>query len=169
MNFTEQQIEERFGKLPPHVQKAIQSNHVEETVRAVGSRHALHIDQIGKLVDITLLLMLGLIEPKRFSMEIQNELKIGSAASDPVAQDLSDSLFVPIRESMQTLAAQSTSQTAKPLSAPSPGAAALKALPPAEELLLAPHASVPTVIDMSPKTAAPAAGKPRDPYREPTE
>lgn len=97
----EKQIKERFDKLPPAVQQAIQSADLEAKLQAIGQKDGLHIDQIGDLQDETLLVMMGLSDPGEFASRIEERLHLPPQKAVSIAEAISTQVFVPIRTSMQ--------------------------------------------------------------------
>jgi uncharacterized protein YciI len=100
-NELEKQIQARFEELPEDVQKAIQSEDIEKKLTAIGTKHQLHIDQLGALGDETRMVMMGFVDPGEFAQGIAQQLNLDQAKAVAVANDVSTELFVPIRESMQ--------------------------------------------------------------------
>lgn len=111
---TDQQIQERFAQLPPDMQQAIESSHVEEHLQTVGTRFGLHIDQLGALKDATYLVMLGFADPSEFAADIADFAHLSKDAAAQVAQSIDAELFTPIRQSMQVFAAGQGSGAPKP-------------------------------------------------------
>lgn len=91
----------RFEELPELVQNAIKSADFDQKMQGVVQRHQLHIDQAGALGDETLMVMMGFTPPAEFAESIEKQLNVSKAQSEAIAQDVSDSLFIPIREAMQ--------------------------------------------------------------------
>lgn len=97
-------IKARMEELPEDVRAAIQSAEVGKHLQEVGTKYKLHIDQIETLGNETYLVMLGFTEPDEFAENIQKEVKVPNDQANLIAQDISNTLFVPIRESMQRFA-----------------------------------------------------------------
>lgn len=97
----QQQIKTRIAELPDDVQKAILSADLDTRIQAIGNKHHLHIDQTGKLGDETLLVMLAFSDPNEFVGHLENGLGVSRAEAEGIAQDVSNDVFMPIRESMK--------------------------------------------------------------------
>jgi len=95
------QIQERFEELPVDVQRAIQSSDLEQKLQRVSTKHKLHIDQAGALGDEVRLVMLGFAAPDDFPQQLVEQLGLTTEQANALAQDVSNEIFVPIRESMQ--------------------------------------------------------------------
>src|SRR3989344_219350 len=100
------QIQERMEDLPEDVQKAIKSADLEKKIQEIGQKHKLHIDQVASLSDETLLVMLGFTSPADFPDGLMKELSVSNDQALAVAQDINDTIFMPIRESMQEYMAE---------------------------------------------------------------
>jgi hypothetical protein len=98
---SDQDIQSRFEELPEDVRQAVQSADMASALQAVGATHGLHVDQLGSLEDEALLVMLGFANPAQFPDAIKNALKIDDAAARDIAREVSERLFVPIRNSMR--------------------------------------------------------------------
>ncbi len=96
-----QKIQARFEELPQDVQRAITSADADKKIQEIGVKNALHIDQIGSLSDETYLVMLGFTEPTEFAGTIAKQVKVPQDKAEAIARELSEALFVPIRQSMQ--------------------------------------------------------------------
>ena len=94
-------IKDRLEELPEDTRKAVQSADVDKKIQEIGAKNALHLDQIGNLGDETYMVMLGFTDPAEFAENLAKELNVPKEKAEAVAQDVSASLFVPIRESMQ--------------------------------------------------------------------
>src|SRR3989338_1030179 len=97
----QKQIEERLAELPADVQNAIAASDMEQKLNAVGAKHHLHIDQIGYLQDETLLIMLGFAEMSTFAEALGKALSVPAEEAKMLAEEVSNQIFVPIRESMK--------------------------------------------------------------------
>jgi len=187
----QQQVQKRLAELPQDVQAAVRSAELAQKVQAIGKKHALHIDQIGKLEDEVYLVMLGFSDPAEFAENLGEELGLAKDQAIEVVTEVTHDIFMPIRASMQAWAeeqaskedaeviteALSTKETqAKATPAPIeprivPAAPSLKPDLLAAEAMLA-EKKVTTQAPAAPKPT-PDPNKPQnykaDPYREPPE
>jgi len=133
-NDIQRQIEERLGELPEDVRLAILSSDFEKKVHEVGKVHGLHIDQIEALGDETMLVMLGFSATQAFADNIQNSARVSRDEAHKMAAEVSDQVFLPIRESMKKFMAEHAERDEKPAtqiaSTPAPTNIAKPTLPP---------------------------------------
>ncbi|MFA6079829.1 MAG: hypothetical protein WC779_08805 [Candidatus Omnitrophota bacterium] len=119
--FTSEQIQDKFEKLPKDLQDAISSAEVRGTIQAVGEKHSLLIDQLGEMVDLIGLIMLGLSPSKDFVKNFSREANVDIDTATEIANDINTEVFGKIRSSMQQIQAQEeTKQTPSPVPAPTP-------------------------------------------------
>lgn len=179
-----QQIQQRIAELPADVQAAIASSDFDKKLQAIGQRHGLHLDQMQKLGDEVMLVMIGLMSADNFAANIAGEVGIDAEKAGRIATDVNAEIFIAIRESLKTIAAspaqgaptpanpvaptQSTppAAPATPITA-TPPTQATTPVHPAEMMLSQKTVTVPPPAN----TPAPLPQKPTnykaDPYREP--
>jgi len=188
------QIEQRLDELPENIRNAVLSAETGKHIREIGQRHNLHIDQLGKLEDETMLVMLGFFDPDAFNIQLEEQLLISVQDAAAVAKDVSDEIFMPIRDSLKRFMAdrhaapaQAQPQASAPTvpTAPAPVSTPVKintpppATPPVPLVVAVPPPVIPVAPVMPPPM--PAAEKmlteqttvkpiyKTDPYREPIE
>ena len=103
MEYTTQQLEEKYRSLPEDLKKAMTEVNTAETIHNIGQKHHLHIDQIGDLADEIGLTMLGLTKPDEFVNNIKNRLQIDETTAEQIAREVNEQIFLPIRESLMKL------------------------------------------------------------------
>jgi len=148
------QVQERLAELPDDIRQAILASDFEDTFHIIGTGHQLHIDQIGALGDEIMLAMLGFTDLAQLPARLSTALRVPADMAATISQEVSDKIFVPIRESMKAFAEKKSSAPA-----PVPAAAPKAEIHPAEKMLTAP-----TVTKAPP---APPPDYKTDPYREP--
>ena len=180
-------IKLRLAELPPDVQQAVQSADLGARIQKIGTKHHLHIDQMGNLQDEVYLVMLGFEDPDAFSQNLATNLHIPIEQAAQIAADVSAEAFLPIRESMQVFAEkQEMAEVAVDQKLPPPKTPPPQTLPPpapaatpqkpslsAADMMLSQKTvsmSGPNQTAITP-AAAPTRGESYkvDPYREPTE
>lgn len=171
---TQAQIEARLAELPEDVREAVLSAQLGERLGAIGQKHSLHIDQVGKLEDETMLVMLGFFDPDQFNKQLEEQLSLSPADAAAIAQEVNTSVFMPIRESLKRFteakaaiptppSVPKEAQLPQVQTAPSPSVA------PAPVPVTPPAPSMPAVEHMlTEKTVVKPIYK-VDPYREPIE
>ena len=100
-NFTSEQIQEQFNKLPVEVQTIVESPEVRDKIQALSRRHSLMIDQTGELMDEVGLILLGLERSSTFVENISGRLNITSEKALMIAQDVNHDIFDSIKEYMK--------------------------------------------------------------------
>lgn len=103
MNYTEEQIKEKFDSLPQDVKEAISSVDTTNDVINIGDKYSLHVDQLGELVDETGLVMLGLTSPNDFVSNLKNRLDIPRQMAESLVKDINDQILIKIRASLREI------------------------------------------------------------------
>lgn len=176
---TQTKITERLAELPDDVREAILSSEFEKKIQAIGTRHQLHIDQVGKLGDETMLVMLGFTQTVDFVANIAEHIGVSREQASALATDVNNDILSTIRESLkkfserQPPATQAVSQApTPPPTSPTPAPKPQVPLAPHPHDLMLVEKTVTTPPAPAP-TAPPAPQKPTgykaDPYREPPE
>ncbi len=124
---SEKIISDQVKKLPREVKEALASEDLHKNILSIGQAHHLHVDQIGLLEDETVLVMMGLAAPADFPQEIVKQLSVSQADAEAIAGEVSDKIFLPIREAMKKF----TEQPELEKSVVMPSAAASAPIPPA--------------------------------------
>lgn len=101
INVTQEQIEERFNALPVSVQEALASAKTGERLRRIGTRHDLHIDQLGILNNITGFVILGFLERSEYLPTLIEELNISRESAGAILEDVNTEILAPIRTSLE--------------------------------------------------------------------
>ena len=95
------QIQTRMSELPPDILAAIKSADFGNKIHAIGTRHQLHIDQIGRLEDEVLLVMLAFSEAGDFVPNVVEQVHVTEDVANIIADEVSNEILRPIRESMR--------------------------------------------------------------------
>ncbi len=172
----QQKIQERLIELPQDVQDAVASADLEKTIQEIGAAHQLHIDQIQELWNFTMLVMLGFAKAENFKNLLIDQVHIPPDAADTIEGEISQKIFLPIRESMKAFARgqEDEEEAQEPL--PNAGTPiVINKIPeatapsivssPAAEPVSSPKVDVPPPYTPSPEPPKPAEYK-ADPYRE---
>ncbi len=105
--YTQEQIEERFAELPEVVQNALASSETGEMLRRIGTRHNLHIDQMGTLNDVTVFVILNIIPRASYMSTLVDELHITEEQARTIVEDVNREILTPINTALkQTTASQ---------------------------------------------------------------
>lgn len=101
--FTSDEIQSQFEKLPKDLQEAISSTEVHNSIVAIGNKYGLHVDQLGEMVDLVGLIMLGLSPSRGFVKNFSQEAGVRDDIASLIAKDINMEVFDKIRSSMQTI------------------------------------------------------------------
>src|SRR3989344_3218347 len=102
-NYTRKELGQKFQEIPEDLQELILSTETADKVYEVGSKHFLHIDQIGELADEIGLVMLGINKANNFVNHVADRLGIEMETASAITKDVNEQIFMKIRESLQKL------------------------------------------------------------------
>jgi hypothetical protein len=71
-NFTIEEINDRFNSLSPELQSIITSPAIKEGLEQIAQKNGLKLDELGVMVDLVGLIILGLLSPTEFIEEFSN-------------------------------------------------------------------------------------------------
>ncbi len=94
-------IRERFAQLPKVVQDAITSADVSQRMQELAKKHSLHVDQWEALENEVQLTLLGVVSSEDLVANLERELRINTAAATLLAEDISTTVFEPIRQELE--------------------------------------------------------------------
>lgn len=174
----QKKIEARLAELPQDIQEAVLSAELGSRIQTIGTKYQLHVDQVGTLEEEVMLTMLGFSNPTTFAEQLMEELHITPELAAQITQDITQLIFLPIRESMQGfITAHPEGKLEEKTSVPlqKPDLSTLEILAP-KQLPELPQAEVALSQTTSVSAPQPIIGeqqKPKgysaDPYREPPE
>jgi hypothetical protein len=104
--FTSDEIQNQFEKLPKDLQDAISSPEVHDSIVAIGNKYGLHVDQLGEMVDLVGLVMLGLSPSNDFIKDFAQQAEVKNDIASSIANDINKEIFGKIRSSMQSIEAK---------------------------------------------------------------
>ncbi len=103
MEYSSEQLLERFSKLPDDLKTATWDLDIEGAVGDIGIKYQLHIDQIGVLADHIALTIIGLEPIDQFKNNLEKELLLPKEKMNELIGEVNQQIFLPIRESLQRL------------------------------------------------------------------
>lgn len=157
-------LQQRMTELPPDIQEAIRSADFTKKLQSIGQKYLLHIDQLGTLENEVLMVMLGFVNPEDLVSNIVSELKVPLVTANLIATDVSQELFLPIRESMKKFSGLAAQPTAQPIHPVQPTVAVASAA--LQQPTVTPVAAMPPAATDPNK---PTKQYSTDPYHEPIE
>ena len=157
-----EEMQKQFLQLPKVVQDAINSSEIEKRLQLLATTNKLHFDQWEKLENEVMLTLLGLQAVEQLQQNIRSEVGTTDEVAKALADDISRTIFEPIRAQMEKEIAHNTAPPAPP--PPPPVVPATP--PPTQQQVSVVRAPVnETYKPGEASTARPTTGG--DPYREP--
>ncbi len=114
IQITTEQIEAQLEKLPQDLRDAVSSNEIRNTIQEVGKKHNLLIDQLGEMIDLVGLIMLGLSPAKDFVKNFTRESGVNSDIASAIAKDINNEVFSKLRLLIQSMPEKSNSEVPLP-------------------------------------------------------
>ncbi|MEK7576243.1 MAG: hypothetical protein AAB482_00975, partial [Patescibacteria group bacterium] len=109
--FTQQEILDRYDKLPQAVRDAIFSDSNSDKMLSIGRKHGLLLNKIGVLAAETGYVMVGLTHPNEFVGRLAEIFQIAPMKAKEIAEDINEQVFKPIREHLSALHDMSDAST----------------------------------------------------------
>jgi len=98
MDYTKEQLRERYDQVPPELQDAFISVDNFDVIQEIGKGAGLHIDQVGRLSEEVGLVILGFVHPKDFRERIKEKIGISDDEANLIVYELNQKIFGQIRE-----------------------------------------------------------------------
>ncbi len=95
-------LDERFAKLPQEVQVAIMQSDYQNVLFSIGTENKLNIEQMGSLEEVTNKVLLGIIHPDKYEIELQGKLPITADKVAMVVKSVNEKILLPIREILKS-------------------------------------------------------------------
>ncbi|OGI92725.1 hypothetical protein A2933_00710 [Candidatus Nomurabacteria bacterium RIFCSPLOWO2_01_FULL_46_18] len=102
-NTTLELIKERFEALPESIQEIILSSHYQEDLIEISKKYNLNVEQMGILERETTMVMMGLINPNNFEMELTKELGFEKEKGHLIVNDINEKIFLKIRDLLKLM------------------------------------------------------------------
>lgn len=100
-NYTQQQIDERYEKLPDVLKDAMFSPDIADKMVEVGKKSGLTLDKIGEIAEETGYVVLGLTAPKDFVKALEARLEKDAGKAPEIAKEINHQIFYPLREELK--------------------------------------------------------------------
>lgn len=91
-------LDPRFESLPKEVQEAIAKSGWKEKLYEIAPKYKLNIEQMGILEDITTKVMLNIINPDKYEVELASKIIIPREDISGLVKDVNEGIFQKIRE-----------------------------------------------------------------------
>lgn len=108
MAYIGEEFQKRYKTLPEDIQEALTAVASVDTIFAIGKKHGLMVDQIGKMADEIWKVMLGLANPKDFIRNLASAIGIEFEKASAIASDVNAQMFQLVRESLRRIYDSST-------------------------------------------------------------
>lgn len=101
--FTVDEIQNKFDSLPEELQEAITSSDVNDALEDIAKQNGLQLDQLGELVDLVGLIILGLVPSSDFIREFSREAEVSEKQARRIAEDVNGQIFAKLRTSIRII------------------------------------------------------------------
>ncbi len=95
------EMQTRFELLPEEIQKVITGSEYQMKLFEIAKKNKLTYEQLGTVEMETTMVLLGMTKPDDFRDEIQVELKLNDPEIEVLVKDISEIVFVPVREALK--------------------------------------------------------------------
>lgn len=106
----DQELQQKIESLPEDIKTAIRSEETGNTLKKIGMKYGLHIDQIGILQQVTLGVMLGDIHPDEYIEKLEENIDIDEEDAVDLATEVNVEVLIPLRESIMRVRGEETDQ-----------------------------------------------------------
>ncbi len=103
INYTREQLNERYKSLPKDVQEAIIGVETADIIGQIGKEKKMMVDRIGELAEETGLVLLGFTHPSQFVSHLAERLGIEKSVAKEIAEEVNSRIFFPIRENLKKI------------------------------------------------------------------
>ena len=107
---------EQLEKLPEQLKQLINSEQTLNSIKLIGGRHKLHMDQIGQLADETFKVVTGETKPYSYVNNLEEKLEIDHELANQITKEINKEIFEPIRQQLKEVhnVGQTTKNQEKP-------------------------------------------------------
>lgn len=118
MNFTPEQIEQRYNSLPPIAKELMDSVQTGEQVIQIGDKNGLSNEETAILMDETSFVILGLNSPAIFPKRLMDELNLNQKSADLIVAQINEKVLNKLKTNPQQ--PSQTPPLPRPTPAPTP-------------------------------------------------
>jgi len=102
-DLSKEKINIQLKKLPKNMQEAISATDWLAALSDIGNRYNLSDEEVFDFQMITLLALMGLIEPDLYALTLEDEIGLGKKEAEKMADEAADKVFAPITETMRKM------------------------------------------------------------------
>ncbi|MCU0660117.1 MAG: hypothetical protein MUD00_00680 [Candidatus Pacebacteria bacterium] len=110
IDFTEQQMEEKFNAVPRSVRALIFDPIVGEKTQSIGKKYGLLLDASSDLLAIVQFALFGFITQEDIKKEIIEALKVSNTVASAITVDIKNEIVAPIFEKMRKQQEETTTE-----------------------------------------------------------
>ncbi len=99
--YSQEEVEERFRRLPEPLKEQMMSAENSERIFEVGKKFGLTVEQIGFLAEESGYVVLGLTHPNDFVPRVKDHLRVDEQKAKSIAQEINHQVFFPLREMLK--------------------------------------------------------------------
>jgi hypothetical protein len=117
--YTQEQLEQIYQKLPEELQEALFSLETAENIREVCESYGIGDERVSEIAKYAGHVLMGLILPQEFSGVLETDVKLPKTLADAVARDINRLVFYPVKPALEQLHRMEIEVTAK-ITTPNP-------------------------------------------------
>jgi hypothetical protein len=103
MEYTKEQLREKFQKLPKDLQQTLLSDDLGIGIQIIGRDTNITPEQALDVEDEAVAILMGTSNPKDFIHNIQSKLNIDQEKARVIAERVNEEIFQPVKESLKTV------------------------------------------------------------------
>jgi len=103
VNYTYEQLEDRFTSVPEDIQFALVSEDNIDQLEEIGRKNNFPPEKIDALIDETGLVMLGLTHPGSYVTHLSTRLFVDKVVAQKIAGEVNTIIFKPIKQSLEKI------------------------------------------------------------------
>lgn len=115
MDYTQEQIVEKYYSLPQDLRTAMASVESAKIIQQIEKKHKLNIAQAGELASETGFVLMGLTRPENFIRNLSERLEVATQKAKEIALDVNAQIFSRVKESLKKLHGIGQESAAPPL------------------------------------------------------
>lgn len=101
--YTQEQLEQIYQKLPEELQEAIFSVGTAENIGQICEGHGIGDERVSEVAKYTGFVLMGLILPQEFSGVLETDIKLPKTLADAIARDINRLVFYPVKPALEQL------------------------------------------------------------------
>ena len=101
--YTREQLEQVYEKLPDELQEAIFSFEAAKSIGDISQRYGIEDERVGEIADMAGLVLMGLMLPEELERELTQKLKLEKEVAKNIAHELTRFVFFPVKGALAQL------------------------------------------------------------------